>query len=450
MVALPPAAPITGEVVSTLVLLWVTVPLVLPQPSIALQLRVVTKVHAFPEVVSPRFCTVAPLHVSDTVGAVKLGEAGHSTVLFAPGEPIVGAVVSTLVLVWVTVPLVLPQPSTALQLRVVTKVHAFPEVVSPRFCTVAPLHVSDAVGAVNDGEAGHSTVLFAPGEPIVGLVVSTLVLVWVTVPLVLPQPSTALQLRVVTKVHAFPEVVSPRFCTVAPLHVSDAVGAVNDGEAGHSTVLFAPGEPIVGLVVSTLVLVWVTVPLVLPQPSTALQLRVVTKAHAFPEVVSPRFCTVAPLHVSDTVGAVNDGEAGHSTVLFAPGEPIVGLVVSTLVLRWVTVPLVLPQPSTALQLRVVTKVHEFPEVVSPRFCTVAPLHVSDTVGAVNDGEAGHSTVLSAPGEPIVGLVVSTLVLPSVTAPLVFPQPSTPLQLRVLTKVHEFPDVVSPRFCTVAP
>jgi hypothetical protein len=98
-------------------------------------------------------------------------------VALLPGEPIVGAVVSTLVLVWETVPLVLPQPSTALQLRVVTKVHAFPEVVSPMFCTVAPLHVSDAVGAVNDGEAGHSTVLFGPGKPIVGGVVSATVIV---------------------------------------------------------------------------------------------------------------------------------------------------------------------------------------------------------------------------------------------------------------------------------
>ena len=150
--------------------------------------------------------------------------------------------------------------------------------------------------------------------------------------------------------------------------------------------------------------------LVLPQPSTALQLRVVTKAHEFPEVVSPRFCTVAPLHVSDAVGAVKLGVAGHSRVALPPATPIVGAVVSTLVLRWVTVPLVLPQPSTALQLRVVTKVHEFPEVVSPKFCTVAPLHVSDTVGAVKLGDAGHSTVLSAPGVPIVGLVVSTLVL----------------------------------------
>ena len=72
--------------------------------------------------------------------------------------------------------------------------------------------------------------------------------------------------------------------------------------------------------------------LVLPQPSTARQLRVVTSAHAFPDVVSPRFSTVAPLHVSEALGAVKLGSAGHSTVLSAPGEPISGLVVSTRVL----------------------------------------------------------------------------------------------------------------------
>jgi hypothetical protein len=39
-------------------------------------------------------------------------------VALAPGEPIVGAVVSTTVMVWLTLPLALPQPSTALQVRV--------------------------------------------------------------------------------------------------------------------------------------------------------------------------------------------------------------------------------------------------------------------------------------------------------------------------------------------
>src|SRR5437764_5256377 len=135
------------------------------------------------------------------------------------------------------------------------------------------------------------------------------------------------------------------------LHVSEEVGSVNTGTAGHSTVPSA-GWLIVGAVVSTLVLLCWTVPLVLPHPSTALQLRVVTKAHWFPEVVSPRFTSVAPLHVSDTVGAVNEGEAGHSTVLSAPGEPIVGLVVSTTVIVWLREALVLPQASTACQVLV--------------------------------------------------------------------------------------------------
>jgi hypothetical protein len=38
MVALLPAAPITGAVVSRTVIVWVTVPLVLPQASTAFQL----------------------------------------------------------------------------------------------------------------------------------------------------------------------------------------------------------------------------------------------------------------------------------------------------------------------------------------------------------------------------------------------------------------------------
>jgi len=59
------------------------------------------------------------------------------------------------------------------------------------------------------------------------------------------------------------------------------------------------------------VMLWLTVPLVLPQPSIARQLRVVTNAQLLPEVVSPRFCTVAPLQVSEAVGAVNVGVAGH-------------------------------------------------------------------------------------------------------------------------------------------
>ena len=137
---------------STRVILWLTVPLVLPQASCARQLRVVTNAQLVPEVLSPKLSTVAPLHVSLAVGAVKLGMVvPHSKVCAAPASPMSGAVVSTRVILSLTVPLVLPQLSVACQLRVVTNAQLVPEVVSPKLSTVAPLHVSLAVGAVKLG-----------------------------------------------------------------------------------------------------------------------------------------------------------------------------------------------------------------------------------------------------------------------------------------------------------
>src|SRR5438270_8592309 len=101
-------------------------------------------------------------------------------------------------------------------------------------------------------------------------------MVWLSVLLVLPQPSTAFLLFATLFVspHVPAVVVAPRSCTVAPPHVSEAVGAVKVGEAGHSTVPSAPWPPIVGGLLSTTLMVWLTVPLVLPQSSTAFQLLV--------------------------------------------------------------------------------------------------------------------------------------------------------------------------------
>src|SRR2546423_2013407 len=53
------------------------------------------------------------LHVSDVVGEVNVGLAGHSTVPSLPWPPIDGAWSSTTMMVCVTVPLVLLQASTA-------------------------------------------------------------------------------------------------------------------------------------------------------------------------------------------------------------------------------------------------------------------------------------------------------------------------------------------------
>src|SRR5438477_4650387 len=110
-----------------------------------------------------------------------LGVAVHSIVALAPAEPMVGGVVSTTVITWLTVALWLPQASTASQLLVIVVVHPFTEVASPKLFTVAPLQASVAVGAVKLGVAVHSIVALAPAEPIVEIGRASCRVRWLTV-----------------------------------------------------------------------------------------------------------------------------------------------------------------------------------------------------------------------------------------------------------------------------
>jgi hypothetical protein len=60
-------------------------------------------VHELPVVVELTRFIVAPLQASDAVGGINDGVAVHSMVAFAPAAPIVGAFVSTRVIICVTV-----------------------------------------------------------------------------------------------------------------------------------------------------------------------------------------------------------------------------------------------------------------------------------------------------------------------------------------------------------
>src|SRR5206468_2834508 len=117
IVALPPAAPITGGVVSTIVITWETVAEWLLHASVASQVRVMVVVQPFTELTSPKLFTVAPLQASLAVGGVNDGEAVHSIVALPPAAPITGGVVSTIVITWLTVAEWLLHASIASQLR---------------------------------------------------------------------------------------------------------------------------------------------------------------------------------------------------------------------------------------------------------------------------------------------------------------------------------------------
>ena len=223
-------------------------------------------------------CTLAVLHTSEAVGAVKLGTPGHATVPFIPCPPIVGGVLSTTVIVCDTVLLALPQASTALHVIVslYEPAHVPCVVTSLTTTTDELLHTSDDVGAAKTGVAGQNIVALTPGVPITGGALLTTVIVCATVALWLPQASTARQ--VIVRVNPPPQVefvtISLTTITDELLQASLAVGGVKVGTAGHATVPFIPCPPITGGVLSITVIVWDTVLLALPQPSTALQVMV--------------------------------------------------------------------------------------------------------------------------------------------------------------------------------
>src|SRR5437763_10460523 len=137
------------------------------------------------------------------------------------------------------------------------------------------------------------------------------------------------------------------------LHVSLEVGSVNTGVAGHSTVSLSLCRSIVGGWLSSTMMVWCTGPLVFPHASTACQVLVLVYDPPHPAVeLSLSSTTEELLHVSLDVGSVNTGVAGHSTVPLSPWPPIIGGVLSSTMMVWLTVPLVLLHASTACQVLV--------------------------------------------------------------------------------------------------
>ena len=111
---------ITGAVVSTTVTVWLQLA-VLPQASVALQVWIALKVLPHKAlVVAPTMVMVLVPQVSLVVGASNVHTVPHCTLLFAT-QVMVGAVVSTVVTVWLQLA-VLPQASVAVHVRVAAKV----------------------------------------------------------------------------------------------------------------------------------------------------------------------------------------------------------------------------------------------------------------------------------------------------------------------------------------
>src|SRR5438046_1402424 len=159
----------TGAVVSTTVTFWLQ-ELLLPQGSVACQVRVASKV--LPQwpvtlVTVLRIVIVALPLLSVAVGVSKVQATLCSTVLLVLPHVITGAVVSTTITFWLQ-ELLLPQASVACQVRVASTVLVVE--------TVAALQVSTATGGSKVHGAPCSTVLL-PAQVMVGAIRSATITV---------------------------------------------------------------------------------------------------------------------------------------------------------------------------------------------------------------------------------------------------------------------------------
>ncbi len=382
-----------------------------------------------PLVVTSAKDNVGTPQLSVAVGVVHDGVPEHS-MMDGPGNPeITGGVVSSTLIVCDAVA-VFPQPSSAVQVRVILKSpgHA-PFVVTSAKLKEGTPQLSVAVGTSKEGVPPHSIVV-TPGNPeITGGTVSSTLMVCVAVA-VLPQPSSAVQVRVIlySEVQVPLVVLSAKVKTGVP-QLSVAVGVVHEGVPEHS-IIEGPGNPeITGGIVSSILIIWEAVA-VFPQSSVAVQVLVMLYSFGHvPFVVTSAKLNTGTPQLSVAVGVVQDGVPEHS-IAEGPGSPeITGGMVSSTLIVCVAVA-VFPHPSSAVQVRVILySFGQVPFVVTSAKLKVGTPQLSVTVGVVQDGVPEHSIVVG-PGNPETTGGVASSTLKTWVAVAVFPHPSSAVQVRV--------------------
>ncbi len=442
IVVAPGNAEMTGGIVSSTLIVCVAT-VTLPHRSVAVQVRVMLNSFGHePLVVTSINVKVGTPQLSVAVGVVNDGVPEHSIVV-APGRAeITGGTVSSTLIVWVATA-VLPHKSVAVQVRVMLNSFGHePFVVTSLNIKVGAPQLSVAVGVAKDGVAEHSIVVGAGKPEMTGGVVSSTLMVCVAVA-VLPQRSVDVQVRVM--LNSFgqePFVVTSAKPKEGIPQLSVAVGVVQEGTTEHSIVVGAGKPEITGGVVSSTLIVWEAVA-VFPQPSLAVQVRVILNSFGHePLVVTSTNVRVGVEQLSVAIGVVHEGATEHSIVVGPGSGDITGGMVSSTLIVWVAVE-VLPHSSVAVQVRVILySFGQLPLVVTSAEVNIGVPQLSVTVGVVHVGVPEHSIVVGPGSAEITGGVESTTLM-TCSAVVVFPHSSVAVQ--VLVMVYESghaPEVVT--------
>jgi uncharacterized protein YeaC (DUF1315 family) len=377
---------IEGAVLSFTVIVALQVD-VLPQSSVALQIRVFTTGQEPLGVVLTTTTSTVASQASLAVALPHTTAAGHAMVVLA-GQVIDGAVLSFTVIVALQVD-VLPQSSVALQILVFTTGQEPLGVVLTTVTVTLVSQASLAVALPHTTAAGHAMVVLA-GQVIDGAVLSFTVIVALQVD-VLPQSSVALQIRVFTTGQEPLGVVLTTTTSTVASQASDAVALPHTTAAGQSIVVLA-GQVIDGAVLSFTVIVALQVD-VLPQSSVALQILVFTTGQEPLGVVLTTVTVTLVSQASLAVALPHTTTAGHAMVVLA-GQVIDGAVLSFTVMVALQVD-VLPQSSVALQILVFTTGQEPLGVVLTTVTVTLVSQASDAVALPHTTAAGQSIVVLA-------------------------------------------------------
>jgi len=349
---------------------------------------------------------------------------------------------------------------------------------------VEPEHSVCVVGvavAVGVGFTKTVAVIGAPLQPLAaGVIVNVTVIgtfvVLVNVPLILPDPLAAIPVTVatlsLTQLYTVPATGLP-LSTIVVIGLAEHIVwldgvavAVGVGFTVTVAVIGAPEQPLaVGVMVKVTVtgalVVLLSVPEILPEPLAAIPVTVatlsLTQLNTVPATVP--FITMVVigrlLHIvcDDGVAvAVGVGFTSTVAVIGVPGQPFaVGVIVKVTVIgalvRFVNVPLILPDPLAGIPVTVATlslvQLYTTPATALPLSTIVvigfAEHIVCDDGVAVTVGVGLTNTVavIGAPLQPLaVGVIVKVTVIGFVvvlvSVPLILPEPLAAIPVTVAT------------------
>ena len=426
---------------------------VLPQPSVAVYVRVCDLRHPLTMIAPNDDEMIGVPHASVAVAAPGAGTPAGLQPRSPPGgqNVNVGGVTSIVQVKTCVHVDVLPQPSVAVYVRVCERVHPVTVILPSAEVMAGVPHASVAVAVP---AAGTSAGLHPKSPPAgqnvnVGGVVSDIQVKSCVQVDVLPHPSVAVYVLVWDLIHPL-TVIAPKDDVIEGVpQASVAVAVPGAGTPAGLQPKSPPGgqNVNVGGVTSTIQVKTCVQVDVFPQPSVAVYVRVCDLRHPLTVIAPNEEVIVGVPHASVAVAAPEAGTPAGLQPRSPPGgqNVNVGGVTSTVQVKTCVHVDVLPHPSVAVYVRVCERVHPVTVILPSAEVMVGVPHASVAVAVPGAGTSAGLHPKSPPaGQNVnVGGVVSDIQVKSCVQVDVLPHPSVAVYVLVWDLIHPL-TVIAPK------